>query len=390
MGWMIVIFWLAAGLLAYAYVLYPVLLWQRYVWVQVRRDWEYLRHRTDRRAREWADDELPPISIVIPAYNEQAHLAAKLANLREVDYPPEKLEVVFVSDGSTDATNVILRAHAAGCTVIALPQRGGKARAINLGIARARHEVVVLCDAATQVEPGAIRKLVRHFRDPRVGVACGALQFDATPDSKATEGVYWRYECLLRLMEARLGATLTASGAFYALRRACFRPLPSNTLLDDFVVPMAVRAQGYKVVFDPEARAMDFAAASVEGEFRRRVRLAVGSFRALASLLRVPADGWTRWAFLSHKVLRWFVPLFLCGLLISNVVLATRPLYAVALALQGLFYALAVLGWRRGQGRRVLRPARLAYYLLAMHAAFAVGMFRAVFGRDEVIWQRVQ
>lgn len=388
-----VLFWLAAGLLAYTYLLYPLLLWQAHLVVQIHRDWDYLRRRRDRRVPPLPGNAEPGVSLIIPVHNEVAQLPAKLENLRALDYPRERLEIVFISDGSTDGSEAWLAAHAADCTLLALPRCGGKAQALNCGVAAARHPLLVLCDAATELAPDAIRKLARHFQDERVGVACGALEFRATPDSAATEGVYWRYECLLRLMEARLGATLTASGALYALRRACFSPLPAHTLIDDFVLPMAARARGYRVVFDPEARAWDFAASQVEGEFRRRVRLAVGSFRALGALLRAPADLRTRWAFFSHKVLRWFAPFLMLALLAGSLALAAHPFYATALAAQAAFYLWAAFGWHRGatpasSGRHWgWRSSRLAFYLLAMNAAFAIGFFHAVGRRGEVTWQ---
>ena len=172
----------------------------------------------------------------------------------------------------------------------------------------ASHEIIVFSDASTLFAPDAVRKLVRHFGDPHVGVACGTLGFEGNPEFQRTEGVYWRYEKALRVMESRLGATLTASGAIYALRRAAWRPLTPDVMIDDFVVPFAARGLGYGVVFDPEARATDVAEESVAHEFARRVRLAVGSFRALGQLARVRLDAFTSRAFFSHKLLRWVLP----------------------------------------------------------------------------------
>ena len=133
--------------------------------------------------------------------------------------------------------------------------------------------------------------LVRHFLNPDLGAACGTLRFEATTASRQTEGIYWRYESILRLMESRLGATLTSSGAFYALRREAWVPLPKETILDDFIVSVNVRKQGYGVVYDPEAVAFDFAPSTVQGEFSRRVRIAMGSFASLNELVRAPLPG---------------------------------------------------------------------------------------------------
>lgn len=389
-----VLFWSSALWIAYTFLFYPLLLWQVYLVVQIRRDVAYLIGRRERRAATLDAAALPGVSLVIPVHNEAARLPAKLANLRALTYPREKLEIIFIADGCTDGSDEYLAAHATECRLLRLPRQAGKALALNQGVAAACQPIVVLCDAATLLAPDAVAKLARHFHEPRVGAVCGALAFDANEESAATEGVYWRYECLLRLMEARLGATLTASGALYALRRDCFRPLPSGALLDDFLTPMAIRAQGYRIVFDPEARARDFAEGTIEGEFRRRVRLAVGSFQSLGQLLRAPADARTRWAFISHKVMRWFLPIPLLVLLASSIVLAAHPLFFAVLALQVIFYGLAAWGWWRGassrpamRAERAARGPRLAYYLLAMNAAFALGFWRAVSQREGVSWR---
>src|SRR5579863_903041 len=312
-------FWLCLFLTVYTYCLYPAVLFCVYCVAQVRRDWKYLSGRRDRRIHENSSDDLPCISMLIPAYNEQNYLPEKIENLRHLDYPPEKLEVIFVSDGSTDDTNSILRSvSAAHIQSILLPGRNGKATALNCAAGRATGEVLVLSDASTLLRPDGLRKLVRHFADERVGVVCGSLEFVGTQESNQTEGVYWRYESILRLMEARVGATLTASGAYYAIRRECFQPIAAATLLDDFVIPMNARKRGFRVVYDPEAVATEFAGDSVAQEFTRRVRLAVGSFRALPELIRTPMRGFTGVAFVSHKLLRWVLPFLLIGLLVSN------------------------------------------------------------------------
>jgi cellulose synthase/poly-beta-1,6-N-acetylglucosamine synthase-like glycosyltransferase len=384
-----VLFWICALLVAHTYVLYPVLLLAASVTVQTWRDLRYLHSRRERRlTREMSPP--PPVSMIVPAHNEERSLPAKLANLRALDYPPELLQVIFVSDGSTDATNDILRrAEREGVEVIYLPQQGGKAAALNRAVAAARHEILIFSDAATLFERDAVMKLVRHFGDPQVGVVCGALRFHATTESRQTEGVYWAYESMIRLMESRLGVTLSASGAIYALRARGFVPLPADTLVEDLVVPMAARTLGFRVLYEPEAIATDFAASTVAGEFARRVRIATGSFQVLGQLLRAPLDGRTKFAFLSHKALRWILPFLLIGMLVSSASLWAQPLYRALLVGQVLFYGWAALGYAlRGRIGRV-RYALLGYYLVAMHLAFLVGFVRFVFGHGEAGWRRV-
>ena len=256
-------------------------------------------------------------------------------------------------------------------------------------MARARNPILIFCDASTLFEPDAVKKLVRHFSDRQVGAVCGALRYQGTPEARQTEGVYWRYESTLRMMEARLGAILNASGAIYALRRECYPQLSQSTILDDFMIPMKAREMGFAVLYDPEALALEFAASNVSGEFTRRVRLAMGSFRAFGRLVRVPLRGFTPFALLSHKLLRWAVPFFLIGLLVTSIILSAYPLYRVALAAQIAFYIWAGLGFFFYEGMRRIRYGVVPYYLFAMHLAFLIGFIRCVFGSEKAAWQKV-
>jgi len=383
-------FWLSVFLVLHTYLLYPLLLVAAASVLQTWRDLRYLHSRQDRRRTLREPLSLPAVSLIIPAYNEERYLPDKLQNLRALDYPPDLLQIIFVSDGSTDSTNDILQsARSDILEVVCLPTRGGKAAALNRAVAAARHDVVVFSDAATLFARDAVKKLVRHFTDPRVGVVCGALQFQASAESRQTEGVYWGYESMIRLMESRLGVTLSGSGAIYALRRHCFVPLAADTLVEDLVVPMNARAQGYRVLYEPEARATDFAAATVAGEFTRRVRIATGSFQVLGRLLRAPLDLPTKFAFLSHKVLRWIIPFLLIGMLVSSATLWQQPFYRALFLGQILFYAWGALGYALRARMQRVRYMLLGYYLVAMHLAFLVGFVHFLFRHNEAGWRRV-
>lgn len=383
-------FWVSLVGIFYAYFLYPIILFLSYCLSQLRRDWNYLTSRRDRRIPRLIREQVPGVSLIVPVYNEEFHLPLKIENLYRLDYPAERLEIIFVSDGSTDGSNHILRLlDRPDIQKIFLPERRGKSTALNHAVAAAQHEILVFSDSSTLFAPNALQNLLRHFADPSVGVVCGALEFRGSSESRQTEGLYWKYESMLRLMEARLGATLTASGAIYALRRNCYSPLKPDTVIDDFVIPMRARKAGYRVLYDPEAVAMEFAPASVSGEFARRVRLAVGSFRALGELVKVPLDGMTALAFVSHKILRWVVPFLLLGLLASNALLWDRPAYGLALVGQLMFYLWAALGFVFRDRVQRVRYALVGYFLLAMNLAFLVGFLRFLTGREEATWQRV-
>ena len=195
---------------------------------------------------------------------------------------------------------------------------------------------------------------------------------------------------MLRLMEARLGATLTASGAIYALRRECYRPISSDTLIDDFIIPINARKQGYRVVYDPEAIGTEIAASTIAGEFTRRVRLAVGSFRALSDLLQAPLTGFARLAFFSHKLLRWILPFLTISMLAANLFLArTHWFYDGMLVAQLFFYLWACLGGLLRKRSVAIPGTLVSYFVVAMNLAFFIGFFRSLSRRGETTWQRV-
>ena len=385
-----VIFWVSLGLVVYPYVIYPLVLFLTYSITQAWRDLRYLGSPRSRRTKTPALAALPGVSIIIPAYNEEKVLAAKIENLRDLDFPQERLQFVFVSDGSEDGTNQILQnLQGANYECILLNERKGKANALNHAVERATNDILVFCDAGTLFELDAIKNLVRHFSNPEVGAVCGAVRYQAGSDAQQTEGAYWKYESALRMMEARLGAILNASGCIYALRRECFSPIPLSTILEDFVIPMRARRLGFSVLYDPESVAIEFPASTVSGEFTRRVRLAVGSFRALGDLVRVPLRGFTPFALISHKLLRWLVPFFAITLFLSNIFLVHSPAYRFALAGQVLFYCWAGLGFFFYQQMRRVRFGLVPYFLFAMHLAFIVGFFRCLVGADRAVWQKV-
>jgi cellulose synthase/poly-beta-1,6-N-acetylglucosamine synthase-like glycosyltransferase len=384
------LFWVSLGIILYSYFLYPLVLFCCYLFSQVRRDCLYLTSRRDRRISSPEDQPLPAVSMVVAAYNEEEHLPGKIKNALELDYPANKLGFIFVSDGSTDHTNQILTdIDNQNVQILLLATREGKANAINQGVALACCDILIFSDAATLFSRDGIKKLVRHFSDPSVGVVCGALQFHAAAQSRQTEGVYWQYESMLRLMEGRLGATLTASGAIYAVRRGCFRELPKGTILEDFVTPMSARKQGFRVVYDPEALAVDFAASSVAGEFSRRVRLAVGSFRALGDLMRTPLKGFALLAFISHKLLRWIVPFLLVGVLAASGLLSRFPFYRTIFAIQVLLYLWAAVGYLFERQASKVRFGLLGYFWVAINLAFLVGFWRFLFSYRGSTWNKV-
>jgi len=384
------IFWFCFALICYTYFIYPIVLFLCYSLAQSYRDILYTMNRRERRISQRSLlNDTPGVTFVIAAYNEESSLPSKIANLRQTDYPTDKLQIVFVSDGSTDRTNDLLRSFSdLSVESILLSQRSGKPSALNYGAAKAKHDILVFSDASTLFAPDAVSNLVRHFSDPKIGAVCGSVQLMGSEESEQTEGTYWRFERVLRLMESRLGATVNASGAIYALRRTCFLPLHAGDLIDDFLIPMNARKLGYKVIEDPEAVATEFSADTVKSEFTRRARLAVGSFRALRTMELSSLRGFTGFAFLSHKLLRWLLPFLLVGMLASNMFLLGTPLYRASFIAQIAFYLWGSLGLIFHEQMKKVRFALLAYFLLTVHLAFLVGFWRCFFGEHKTTWER--
>ena len=379
---------LGLGVPAYAYLGYPVLLFVMAALVQMARDVYYLLYRSERRTR---GEGLPSVTVLMAAHDEADVIERTLQNLAELDYPREKLEILVGSDGSTDGTAALVRGWSErGVRVLDFSERRGKMSVISDCAAEARGDILVLTDANTLIRPDAVRNLVRHFGDPSVGAVCGELRLVSADGKPAEEGLYWRYEVTLKILENRLNAVLGANGAIYALRRPLFPSLPRDLITDDFVIPMTVRAAGYRVVYDPEAVAMEEAPGSVSSEFRRRVRIGAGNWQALArcASLLLPWRGFVSYAFWSHKVLRWATPFLLIAALAANVMLLGSTAGQVVLALQAAFYAAAALGFLLPRLHVRAGPLRLPAYFVAINAALAAGLLRGLLHRQRAAWNR--
>jgi cellulose synthase/poly-beta-1,6-N-acetylglucosamine synthase-like glycosyltransferase len=254
-----------------------------------------------------------------------------------------------------------------------------------------RSDVVVLSDANTLFDRDAVRNLARWFRDPSVVAVCGKLNLCDPATGRNVDSLYWRYENFLKRCEAQLGALLGANGAVYAIRRAEYVPIPGDTIIDDLVIPLAMklRTRG-RIVYDPQAIATEETPPTIGEEFRRRARIGAGGFQSLWRLwpIALPTAGWTAFAFVSHKVLRWIAPFFLLLALIGNITLLGEPFYRFLLALQGTFYLAAGIGNVLPGNGSLIRCLRLATLFTSMNVALAVGFWRWLLGMQGGTWQR--
>ena len=344
-----VVFWLAIAGVLYVIVGYPALL----------AAWSRIAPRPVHRGVE-----TPGVSVVIAARNEAAVLRKRIDNLLASDYPASALQIVVVSDGSTDETSDILASYGKRIDAILLPD-GGKARALNAGAAAARYNVLVFADARQTFAPDALRALVAPLADPCVGGVSGELVLDSeSGDAESTVGggvtAYWRYEKWLRRQESLVGSTVGSTGAIYALRRELWRPLPAETILDDVLAPMQAVLAGARVIFDASARAFDRVSPVASVEFQRKTRTLAGNYQILRlePRLLVPFVNPVWLQFVSHKLGRLIVPYALCAIFVTSAVLAGQHIFYMSVFVcQLAFYGLAVYGAvleRRGR----VSPAR--------------------------------
>jgi biofilm PGA synthesis N-glycosyltransferase PgaC len=369
----LVVFCVSAGAIVYSYAIYPLLL----ALAPAR------RREPLREPSTW-----PSVSVLISVYNEEKHIAQRIENLLALDYPHDKLEILIGSDGSTDRTNELVEAFPdARVTLHAFEQRGGKPGVLNRLVPQARGELLVFSDANAMFSPDALRKLTRHFAEPHIGGVCGRLVLHGE-HSETDEGPYWKLETYLKTRESAMDSCLGANGAIYAIRKSCWPGIPDNTFVDDFVIGMRIREQGVRVIYDTEAVATEELPQSIGHEMTRRIRIGAGDFQALFLCWRslLPWRGFHSIAFWSHKVLRWFAPFLMIAALISNVPLVSHPFFAVLLALQLVFYTLALVGTFMRRRKMVVFSA--PHYFVIINLALLFGFFRFITGTQQVAWKR--
>jgi cellulose synthase/poly-beta-1,6-N-acetylglucosamine synthase-like glycosyltransferase len=375
------IFWSCLALVFYTYLGYPLLVWG------VSRVFNRL---ADPQAEDDADT--PTVSVLIAVYNEEAVIENRLRNALAMDYPDEKLEIMVSSDGSTDRTVEIVRGYAGRRIRLQdFSRRRGKAAVLNSSVPELGGEIILFSDANTQVDSAAVRKLVRWFRDPRVGAVCGRLVLTDPRTGKNVDSLYWKYETFLKQCEGRLGALLGANGAIYAIRKAAFTPIPDGTILDDFAIPLLAKLRtGCMIVYDSEAVAREETPPELGAEFLRRSRIGAGGFQSLGLLwgLLHPRWGWTAWALVSHKILRWLCPFFLLGMLASNLMLFAHPFFRIGLVAQLLFYLVSWVMAVIPIQSRFLRPLRLTTMFTCMNLALLAGFGKWLLAKQNGVWQR--
>jgi poly-beta-1,6-N-acetyl-D-glucosamine synthase len=371
------LFLLSAGIFFQAYVAYPLSL-------------ILLRRLIGDRSGHRSGHDTPSISLVISAYNEERVIRQKLENSLALDYPADRIDRIVVSDGSTDGTEAIVREFAGrGVELRSLRSRQGKVACLNQVLPGLRSELVVMSDANSMYERDSLRKLVRHFADPKVGCVCGQLGYVNPRGLPAGEGerLYWRYEGLIKRLESAIGSLLGANGAIYAYRRRLFRPVDPLMFCDD-LIPIRIALGGSLTLYDPEARCTE--QASDEGvEMRRRRRHASFGLRSMLQVAREAVANrrpLVLYQCASHRILRWLGWFALVGILVSSPFLS-EPWRSAALVGQAVFYGAAGAGFLASRLGLKAAPLYLPYYFLVLTLAGLLGVGAFLLRRDRPYWE---
>ncbi len=387
-GWQIV-FWISCGIVFYNYAGYAMIV--------------YLLNRFNRsKEPTFSSPEpgsAPPVAFIVAAYNEEDCINQKIINSLAQDYPKDRIRFYFITDGSTDKTMEIIRKYPS-IQLLHQPERRGKSAALNRVVQQVSEDLLVISDANTILNPDATTKIIRHYKDTRIGGVAGEKKVLPAPGAKdevgSGEGLYWKYESALKKLDSDFYSVVGAAGELFSLRKQLYIPIDHNTILDDFVLSLRAAQSGYRIRYEPEAYAMELPSFSIKDEQKRKIRIAAGGFQAIGMLLPLLAFWRTprlSFLYISHRVLRWTLsPIGFILALLSNAILALTiptPLYIALFAGQLLFYGLAAAAALIPAIQR-FKPAKLASYFVFMNISVILGFFRFLRGRQTATWEKAR
>ena len=349
------------------------------------------------------DDNLPEVCLIIAAYNERDYVDMKIKNSLSLDYPKDKLTIIWVNDGSDDGTPD-LASNYPEVTLLHNPKRSGKIQAMNRGVEFSKAPILLFSDANTMLSYNALKAVVKHFQDKTVGCVAGEKQFYKDKDqpmAAVSEGFYWKIESWLKQLDYQFYTTIGATGELFAVRRELFQRVEPDTLLDDFMISMRITQQGFRVAYEPMAVASEHGSSNVKEEMKRKVRIAAGCYQSLFRLKKLlnPFFNFKLFfQYMSHKVLRWTVaPLALISMLVSTLFILfikehflIFSIYAVLFFLQVLFYALALIGFLSQKNPIRIRFINAPFYFIAMNVAMFQGLIRFLKGKQNVLWEKAE
>ncbi len=377
------IFWVSLFFLFYNYVGYAIVTW-------------VLIKLSPKRKVSDHDTDAPGVTMIIAAYNEEGFIEQKIQNTLLLDYPKDRLQVIFVTDGSTDATADIINSHPE-IELLHKPERSGKTAALNRAVPYAKHDILVMCDANTMLNKECIKELAKHYQDGTIGAVAGEKKVLSADGLTKQEGLYWKYESALKKLDATYHTIVGAAGELFSLRKNLWQHVEEDTILDDFMISMRIVQQGYRVHYEPKAYATETASASVKEEAKRKVRIAAGGFQSMARLLpmlNIFKYGKSSFLYISHRVLRWAVcPFCLVLLLISSLALfflRDQLIFKAVFVMQVFAYGLIVINSMLSpKGIKIPLVQPLQYFVF-MNICVIRGFFRYIKGEQSATWERAQ
>jgi biofilm PGA synthesis N-glycosyltransferase PgaC len=345
-------------------------------------------------------DFYPTVSFIVAAFNEEDFIAQKAVNSLQQEYPGDKIEYIFITDGSTDRTADIISAGYPSIRLLHEDERKGKSAAVNRAVLQARHDILIFSDANTHLNQQAVKNIARHYIDEKVGGVSGEKKVIPATGNRdevgAGEGFYWKYESFLKKVDSEFYSVVGAAGELFSLRKNLYEPIPDKVILDDFIISLRAAGKGYRILYEPAAYAMESPSFSVAEEHKRKIRISAGGFQSIGMLWplllfwRQPA---LSFLYISHRVLRWTLsPLCFILAFLSNGVLVFLPgvFFKVFFAAQALFYVLAIAGKFAQPGSRLYKVLRLPYYFVFMNISVIQGFFRFLKGRQAATWEKAR
>lgn len=382
------LYWISLAVLFYCYIGYGILV---FVANMIKR-----LFNAGKRNPIFADE--PPVTLIVTAYNEEKILQDKISNTLAIDYPADKLQLLFVTDGSSDSSNKLIEQYPQ-LSLLHEPQRKGKYAAIKRAMQIVQTPVVVFSDANTMLNKECIKRMVAHYADKKTGGVAGEKKIDHRLNHSAVgkaEGLYWQYESFMKEQDAGLHTVVGAAGELFSIRTELFEHLADELILDDFVISMQVCLKGYTIAYEPGAFATELPSLSLAEEEKRKVRISAGAYQSIGYLkgcLNFFKHPLLSFQYISRRLLRWvFCPLLLLVLLLSNIALVSKQpaegLYTWLLAGQGLFYVLAAIGW--GLVKAGKRPGvfTIPFYFVFMNYCLVKGFVLFAKGKQTVLWEK--
>lgn len=387
-------FWLCIGLVVYTYIGYGIVAW---FFVKIR-------NILGKQFKEYNDPTfLPKVTLAIPAYNEISCIEAKLKNTFSLDYPSDKLEVLFITEGSNDGTSeyiLSLLSTFPTMKMIGGDTRRGKIEAMNMAVKTIDSPIVIFTDSNTRLNNQVIKNIVRHFQDPVVGAVAGEKRIETEGSEAAAgagEGLYWKYESFLKRLDTKLYSVVGAAGELFAVRTQLFGEVEKDTLLDDFMVSLRIAADGYRVIYEPDAYASERPSFSIQDEMKRKVRISSGGFQSIARLgflWNIFKYGLLSFQYVSHRAMRWAVAPFCLPLIfISNLTLIItepRSIYQLFMIAQIAFYSLAIIGYFLENKKIRIKLLFVPFYFSFMNYCAIKGYLRYRNGLTSGIWEKVK